>query len=284
VAASRRGADAPTVTLLSAGRRRGRAPLRYALRPGDAHEVRTELAMTITAGDGDEVVLPLVTAVYAAGVLPVDDAPGVARVRLTLQALVPDDLPGASFAADEVADELAAAVGATVEAVVSDRGLERDVVVAAPPGVEPGLLDQLTPGWLAFPAEAVAEGARWTVTRRGLAELDATVVTTYELIGRDGGVAVLRATTRIDGPAQRVVRDGRTVRVRRLHGAGTLDARFDPARPFAAATRTQALTLVVSVDGDAVATTTRLAQVVTPRRPDRPHPAGAGAGERTVSP
>jgi hypothetical protein len=84
------------------------------------------------------------------------------------------------------------------------------------------LLQMGLPTWPLLPAEPIAVGAKWQVTRaiKLLGKVDATYTTDYELSARAGTTATIKGKTTVSGSDQEI---GKGAKLQKLGGSGDIE-------------------------------------------------------------
>lgn len=204
------------VKLINAGKGK-KAPLK--LTPKAGAKQMTELALDFTGGqDGppevggkkDEVAP---TVLIAADVETQEvAADGKAKFQMTVSGVDTRDKQGQKVSSADFKTELGSLIGATFGGTVDASGRAADLTlrIEKPDAKSAGALDflrlSLLPMWPVLPTEAVAPGAKWTVTstQKLADQLEVKKVVNYELVSKKGTAWTIKGTTTITGDEQNI--------------------------------------------------------------------------------
>jgi hypothetical protein len=220
-----------TVKLVSAGKG-AKKPLKLTPRAGLKQQI--EVALDFTGGQEappelggkKDEVSP--TVVLAADVETQEvGADGQAKFQLTISGVDAKDMAGSKMTGAEFKQEIQSLAGATIAGSVGADGASSDLTlrVEKPDAKTPGAMElikvTLLPLWPVLPAEAVAPGAKWTVTsiQKIADQLEVTRVVSYELVGKKGTAWTIKGTTKISGTDQ----DVQGAKIGAIGGGGTTE-------------------------------------------------------------
>lgn len=209
---------APTieVKLVTAGKGK-KAPLKLSSKVGSKQT--TELSLDFTGGqDGppetggkkDEVA-PTVVLMADAETQEVA-ADGATKFQFTVSGVDTKDKTGQKVSSAEFKSELGSLIGATIAGSVAANGAPSDLKlrIEKPDAKAAGALEfvklSLLPMWPVLPTEAIAPGAKWTVTtKQKIADqLEVKKVISYELVSKKGAAYTIKGSTKITGDEQNV--------------------------------------------------------------------------------
>ncbi len=199
------------VKLVSPGKGK-KVALTHTSKAGDKQTV--ELTMdfagkqSMAGGKPDEQVAP--TVVLSADVDTKEvAADGSTKFHLTITGVDARDVPGAQKSA-EFKENLLSLTGATIEGSVNPNGSMSDLTlrVEKPDVHTAGAMSllklSLMPIWPVLPKEAIAPGAKWTVTQstKVADRLEVTQTTDYQLVSTKGKVSTIKGSTKVTGTEQ----------------------------------------------------------------------------------
>lgn len=186
---------APKVELLSRGKGK-KTPLRYTAKVGDAADCT--MVMDMKVDSLVQVLLPTTTMSWTGTVT-------LAEKRQLATSVVVDQLdvahatdPTSERAGAEMRAKLGPMMNATIEAEMTDRGIQRKSSFTSRGPIDPQTalgMQSGAGGGLVVPEEALGVGARWKVTRvdnNGL--VATTTVATFEIVARTAAAATIRGT------------------------------------------------------------------------------------------
>lgn len=135
---------------------------------------------------------------------------GSTKFHLTISGVDARDVPGANKPGADFKQEMASLTGATIEGAVNPNGSISDLTLrvekpdAYTLGVMALLKMSLMPMWPVLPTEAIAPGAKWTVTTstKVADQLEVTQTTDYQLVSTKGKVSTIKGTTKVTGTDQ----------------------------------------------------------------------------------
>jgi hypothetical protein len=245
-------AEQVTIKLLKAGKGK-KAALGYKLVAGTKQAFDTRLA--VSSGGAQAMVLPTMLLGYAGEVVEVTDD-GTARIRVVLESIGFEDTPGQTIATTDLEPMFASIKGLVAEYTVSPQGVVGDQKVTFPAGAQPdaSMTQQLLPGVVALPAEAIGSGATWEVSRSKMGNFDAEVKTVYTLKARKGDAATVAGKTTIKGGAQQIEEGGVAIQVKTITGSGTATLDLTTAGLVATGTLTQDVAIAMQVNEQAFET------------------------------
>ena len=129
---------------------------------------------------------------------------------MTISGVDARDVPGAKTPGAEFKQELLSLTGATIAGAVNANGSTSDLTLRVEKPDQNtlgamGLLKlSLMPMWPVLPTEAIAPGAKWTVTQTAKVadRLEVTQTTDYQLVSKKGKAWVIKGTTKVTGTEQ----------------------------------------------------------------------------------
>lgn len=220
-----------TVKLVSAGKGAKKA---LKLTPKAGLKQQVEVALDFTGGqDGpaevggkkDEVAP---TVLLAADIETKEVAAnGQAKFQLTISGVDAKDMAGSKTSGAEFKGEIQSLTGATIAGSVGSDGTSSDLTlrVEKPDAKTQGAMElikvTLLPFWPVLPTEAIAPGAKWTVTstQKIADQLEVTKVVSYELVAQKGAAWTIKGTTKISGVDQ----DLQGAKIGSIGGGGTTE-------------------------------------------------------------
>lgn len=203
-----------TVKLVSPGKGK-KAPLKLATKAGDkqAIELTMDFAGKQTAppelGGSSEQVAPTVVLLADVETKEVG-SDGATKFLMTISGVDARDMPGAKTPGAEFKQELLSLTGATIDGAVNPNGSTSDLTlrVEKPDKNTAGAMGllklSLMPMWPVLPSEAIAPGAKWTVTQTAKVadRLEVTQTTNYQLVSKKGKAWKIKGTTTVTGAEQ----------------------------------------------------------------------------------
>jgi hypothetical protein len=246
-------AEPVTVKLLKPGKGK-KAAIGYTLTAGAKHAFETSILVESSAGP-NTTIMPKMVLGYGAEVLEVG-ADGTAKVRIVLDSISFQDVPGQTIDVSMIEGALGTLKGLTAEYTIGAQGIPGDQVVTFPAGAEadPSMMQQIVPPLVALPTEKVGTGATWEVVKKGVSNFTADVKTVYTLKSRKGTTATVELKTSIKGEPQKYTEGGFTADVTKLEGdgKGTIEVRTD--WPVSLGAVEQDVSIGLSFDGQAIET------------------------------
>lgn len=221
----------PTVKLVNGGKGKKLA-LKVAPKSGAKQTV--EVALDFQGGQdgpaeaGGKVDQVAPTVVLAADVETKEvGADGQAKFTLTVSSVDAKDVQGAKVPAAQFKAELMSLQGATIEGSVGPNGATSDLTlkIEKPDAKSMEALalikTVLLPMWPVLPNEAIAPGAKWTVTttEKIADQLEVTKTVDYQLVSKKGTEWTIKGTAKMVGKDQ----DLPGAKIGGIGGAGTFD-------------------------------------------------------------
>src|SRR5690606_11642345 len=150
---------------------------------------------------------------------------GATKFVMTISGVDARDMPGAKTPGAEFKQELLSLTGATLGGAVNSNGSTSDLTlrVEKPDQNTLGAMSllklSLMPMWPVLPKEAIAPGAKWTVTQKAKVadQLEVTQTTNYQLVSKKGKAWTIKGTTTVTGAEQ----DIQGARFGSIGGSGT---------------------------------------------------------------
>lgn len=221
----------PTVKLVNGGKGK-KVALKVAPKAGAKQTV--EVALDFQGGQdgpaeaGGKVDQIAPTVVLAADVETKEvGADGQSKFTLTVSAVDAKDVQGAKVPAAQFKAELMSLQGATIEGSVGPNGATSDLTlkIEKPDAKSMEALalikTVLLPMWPVLPNEAIAPGAKWTVTttEKIADQLEVTKTVDYQLVSKKGTEWTIKGTAKMVGKDQ----DLQGAKIGGIAGAGTFE-------------------------------------------------------------
>lgn len=222
----------PTVKLVSPGKGK-KVALKIVPKAGTKQQ--TEIALDFMGGqDGppeaggkQDQIAP--TVVLAADVETKEvGTDGQSKFQMTISGVDAKDVAGAKVPADQFKQELTSLAGATINGSVGANGSTSDLTlrVEKPDAKSAEALalvkTVLLPMWPVLPDEAIAPGAKWTVTttEKIADQLEVTKTVNYELVAKKGTAWTIKGTAKMTGTDQ----DLQGAKIGSIGGGGTTES------------------------------------------------------------
>jgi hypothetical protein len=263
------------VKLVSAGKGK-KAKLALTAKAGTKQT--SELALDVSGGqDGPAETGGKVNQVSPTAVLTADietqevSGTGQTKFQITFSSVAVKDRDGQQVSSAEFQTQMESLIGATLMGSVDPNGQVKDAKlrIEKPTGRTIGGLQFLAlsmlPMWPVLPAEAVAPGAKWTVTsaEKVMEKVDITKVVTYELVGKKGANWTIKGTTAITGKDQTLETENGPTMVGNIGGSGNHEITLSDGTLMPAFRQTMATNFTISADiSDPAATAGAKPQVV----------------------
>ncbi len=248
------------VKLVSAGKGK---KAKLALTPKAGTKTTTELALDFSGGqDGPPETGGKMDQVAPTAVLTADvetqevSTTGQTKFQIKFSGVAVKDRAGQKVNSDEFKAQIDALIGATILGTVGADGQMKDAKlrIEKPDQKTVGGLQFLAlsmlPMWPVFPTEAVAPGAKWTVTssEKVMDKFDITKVVTYELVGKKGALWTIKGTTAITGKDQTLDTESGPTRVGTIGGSGSHEITLADGTLLPTFKQNLATTFIISAD------------------------------------